>query len=740
MVKKEASENPSSREKPEVSKKESAKFGTLKGVLVPSLLTILGVIMYLRLGWSVGHVGLVPTIIIVSLASLITFLTGLSIAATATNMKIGVGGAYYMISRSFGLEIGAAIGVPLFLAQSLGVAFYLSGFAESVFALFPEVPMLVYGLGALALIGFLAYTSADLALKTQFFVLSLIIISLVSFFLGSEVTEVSSGILDEENVGFWMAFAVIFPAVTGIEAGISLSGDLKSPGKSLPMGTLGAIGIGFIVYVAVAVFLSMNVSVEVLKSDPMVMQKVSIFGPLIYFGLWSATISSGMGALLGAPRTLQALARDRVLPRFLSKGHGPRNDPRIATMVTIIVAATALVFADLNTIAPFLSMFFLTSYGILNLIAGTESLLKQPSWRPKFKVFWGLSIAGALACFASMVMINAGVAILSFVFCVLVYIIMSKRNLKKNWFDIRRGMLKRLTRFAVYEMAQGKENARSWQPNVMLLSDSPTPDSNLVRFGDDLTHHSGIMTVATIVAGDNYDQDRIDNLEKAVFNKLQGSNIPALSKISFAKNFVTGAQALIENYGLGQFEPNIFLMELAEDEKNHEAFVEILDYAVVSKRNLVLLRNADRWPSYGTDKALNVNTWWGGKSDNIHMMLALLHVLQLSREWAEAKISLRCLADSEEAIDGLRRKLNELVDKARIEIQVEVILREDKPRFQQISEVSKDSDFIFLGIDAEPEGNLLEAYQKILRKTQNFPTTVFFMANEEVDFDKLFDD
>ena len=115
------------------------QFGTFKGVFTPSILTILGVVMYLRFGWALGSVGFWPTFVILTIASTITFLTGLSLSALATNMKVEGGGAYYIISRSLGVEAGAAVGLPLFFAQALGISFYVSGFSESLVREFPGI-------------------------------------------------------------------------------------------------------------------------------------------------------------------------------------------------------------------------------------------------------------------------------------------------------------------------------------------------------------------------------------------------------------------------------------------------------------------------------------------------------------------------------------------------------------------------------------------------------------------------
>ena len=238
---------------PDVERTESGYgFGTFKGVFTPSLLTILGVVMYLRLPWVLGSVGLLQTLVIVTLSVAITLLTGLSIAAMATNMRVGGGGAYYMISRTLGLEVGAAVGLPLFLAQALGIAFYIVGFAEVVSGYLPSLSPLVIGVGTLMAITVLAYVSADLALKGQFVILTILAVSLVSFFLGGGPRDTTAAAGDPlPAAAFWVTFAVFFPAVTGIEAGLGMSGDLKDPARSLPRGTLLAVLAGYAIYLAI---------------------------------------------------------------------------------------------------------------------------------------------------------------------------------------------------------------------------------------------------------------------------------------------------------------------------------------------------------------------------------------------------------------------------------------------------------------------------------------------------------
>jgi len=211
-----------------VNEQKNSGLSAFGGVYTPSILTILGVIMYLRFGWVVGNVGLLGTFLIVILSSLITFLTAFSVCAIATDRVVRAGGAYYMISRSLGIETGGAVGIPLYLAQALSVALYTLGFAESVVQIFPAWSdyQLYIALAITIGVGILALTSAEIAIKAQYFIMVAIALSLLSFFFGQPVEETQLEWWRSTDQSFWQVFAVFFPAVTGIMAGVNMSGDL----------------------------------------------------------------------------------------------------------------------------------------------------------------------------------------------------------------------------------------------------------------------------------------------------------------------------------------------------------------------------------------------------------------------------------------------------------------------------------------------------------------------------------
>lgn len=445
------------------------KFGTFVGVFVPSILMLFGVIIFLRLGWVVGVAGLPTTLVIVALATIIALITVLSMSAIATNIEVKAGGVYYILSRSLGVEVGSAVGIPLFLKQALTISFCVIGFAESLKDLIPSWDITCIGLGTLAALAGLAYTSVRGAMKVQIAIFIAIAASLVSLFTGQEVAPMQPDSYvpsSLHSLSFWAIFAIFFPAMTGVESSVSLSGDLRNPSKSLPLGTISAIIVGSIIYSGVAIFLSYHVPVDRLVEDPLIMQDLASVPSLIIVGIWGATLSSALGGLLSAPRTLKAIADDGIVPKILGKTYGPMEEPKIATLATCILTSLGVYFGSVNLIAPLLTMICLICYGVLNLSAGIETLISNPSWRPRFSFHWAISITGAILCLIAMLMIDAGYALLSLLFVSLVYLAIKKRKITSSWPDIRQGILLFLTRCLIYRLSYGSSTKKSWRPHL----------------------------------------------------------------------------------------------------------------------------------------------------------------------------------------------------------------------------------------------------------------------------------
>ena len=727
-------------------------FGTFKGVFTPSILTILGVVMYLRMGWVLGNVGLPMTIVIVTLASAITFLTALALAALATNMRVGGGGAYFIISRSLGVETGAAVGLPLYLAQALGVAFYIAGFSESLVQVFPALDATVVGGVTLLALAALALVSTDLALKSQYVIMAAIALSLVSFFAGAGAgaPAAAPGGDTPATLSFWPVFAVFFPAVTGIEAGIAMSGDLKNPTRSLPRGTILAVLVGYAVYLAIPVVLHrQGVDQQALLMDPLVMEKTARFGPAVLVGIWAAALSSAMGALLGAPRTLQALARDGVVPRVIGRGYGKFNDPRLATVVSFGIAATGVLLGDLNLIAPILSMFFLTSYGVLNLSAGVEELISNPAWRPTFRVAAWVPLAGFAACLVAMLMIAPGATILAVLTASGIYALMKRRRLRAEWGDLRLGLMMFASRLLLYRMEDHRVDERTWKPNLLVLSGSPMARWHLIELADAIAQSRSFVTVAAFIPEANWTTERVDQITTVIRGYLLSRRVPAFIRALPAADPFEGAATMVRSYGFGPLRPNTVLIGETRQPANFVAYARLLQLIARTRRNLIVVRQPTN--DSGTadaerderDEPRRIDVWWSSASRNAPLMLAVAVLLGRSREWSGARIHLRTVVDDAAGRAEAEARLQHFLAEARIDATTEVVVAAGRTPLQVIGATPSSANLTFLGLrqpgDDESPEDYGTYYGARLEATKALPAIAFVMAGEPLDFLRIFE-
>lgn len=488
------------------------KLGTFLGVFTPTILTILGVIMYLRFGWLLGHMGLYQVTLVVVLANIITLITTLSFSSVATNIRVGVGGAYFIVSRSLGLEIGGAIGLPLFFSQVFSVTLYSFGLAESLRFLFPTVNVQTAAFIIVIAVAAPSMTGAKIALKSQIPVMILIGISLLALGIGAIYRSwgnVFPVICPTGEVGFWVGFAIFFPAVTGVMAGLSLSGDLRDPERSIPVGAISACLAGFVIYLLVPVLLIMGANATELREDSLVWLRIAPLGPFVILpGLWGAIFSSAVGSMLAAPRTLQALAIDRTVPRFLGKRTGKGEKKLVPGIVlTLGVALGAVFLGDLNAVAPVVTIFFLTTYGVINIVAALETLSNDASWRPKLRVPWPVNLIGGIACLGVVFLINPLAGIIAIVAELTIWLLLSRRENTARWGDARRGIYETLIRWALIRLSRRPMSARNWRPHVLVFVSDPLQYLDLIRFGNWFSQGRGVVTVCQLVVGDLMDKN-----------------------------------------------------------------------------------------------------------------------------------------------------------------------------------------------------------------------------------------
>jgi len=670
------------------------KFGTFLGVYTPSVLTILGLIMYLRFGWVVGNLGLLLTLLVVLMASSVALVTALSASALATNMRVGVGGEYYMVARSLGLELGGTIGIPLFLCRTLSITFYSYGLAEALSWLWPAgwgeppdrlVPLLAGSIVVMTTL--IAAKSAGLALKLQIPIMVAVAVSVVALIVGT----LSGGIRPPEVVatyrtapaGFWYVFAVFFPAVTGFTAGIGLSGDLKDARRSIPRGTLLAVATGAAVYLLVPVLLSVSARVDaadLARPGVEVWTSIAVLGAwLVFPGMLGAILSSAFGSVLGGPRVLQALARDGLAPAFL--GRVTRTgQPMIATWISGAIALLAVGLGGLNAVAQFVTILFLTLYVTINLSAAAEQWARDPSYRPTINVPWYVSLAGSCGAVAVMFLINPWACVAAIALEFLLYLHLSRKSLRYSWGDARAGVWLSVARLALLRLRLHGRDPRNWRPHILLFVGDAEKRIGLVRLANWFNQDRGLITACRLVVGDLTEKG--GEVEE---QRTRASN-------SACQRCMVASSSPISRVGTS---------------------------TIITR--LSWRHEPGRQP--------RIDLWWGGLQHNGDMMLLLAHLLSLNPEWRDARIVVRSIARSEEEETTQRHGLADLLAEVRIPAETSVIM---KPADRSIADVihaeSADADVVFLGLK-HPEAGTEKAYAGHLEQLARGLNTTVFVRN-----------
>jgi len=708
--------------------------GTFVGVYTPTLLTILGVILYLRFGWVVGHAGILRTLGIVIIANAITFVTTLALSAVATNSRVGVGGAYYMISRSLGLEIGGAVGLPLFLSQAFSVTLYAFGLAESLRFAWPDLPVQLVSLCIVLAVGALAFRGADTALRSQVPIMGLIALSLVALALGALREARLERLVESVAVpepGFWDVFAVFFPAVTGIMAGLSLSGDLEAPKRAIPRGAIAAQLTGFVLYLVVPVALALAVEPEALREDPLVWTRIAPGGIwLILPGLWGAIFSSAVGSMLGAPRTLQALALDRIAPRWLARADGGRREPVLGLWVSLTLALAAVWLGDLNAVAALVTMFFLMVYGILNLAAALEGLSGDPSWRPEIRAPWGLYLIGALACFGTMLLIDVLSSLLAMAVVLALWILLQRRERRASWGDVRRGVYEALIRWALIRLTRRPMSARSWRPHLLVFVEPVERKLELVRFATWLSEGRGVVTVCELVVGDllQLGFDPLDR-QNEIQTRLDESGIAGFAEVDVVPNIAHGIVSVAQANGMAGIESNMVLLGWPGDVERLATMLGVVERLERAHKSLVIGRCIDDFPARGVRE---IHVWWGGLQRNGDLMLLLAYLLSRNPEWRDARIRIRSIASNDLMKAETERTLALLMPELRIEAEVEVFVKPPDAKVNQvIRSESATADVVLMGL-AQPRTGEEHSYASKLVALADGLRSFFFVKNNSL--------
>jgi len=702
------------------------RFGT-GPVFLTAISTILGAILFLRFGYAVGTLGFIGVVLIIIMGHLVTIPTALAISELATNKRVEGGGEYFIISRSFGLNIGGTIGIALFLSQAISVAFYVIAFTEAFEFFFNwsfqslgwMLPRQVISVPVMALLTLLILKKgANLGVKTLYVVAGILAVSLLMFFLGkpteNAIPGFSMGNIEIRNTkDFFVVFAIIFPAFTGMTAGVGLSGDLKNPAKSIPMGTISATILGMVIYFFVIWKMASSASPEDMLTHQLIMGKIAIGGAIIIpIGLAASTISSALGSVMVAPRTLQALASDQTFPskplnHWLSAGKGTDNEPFHASLVTCVIAMVFVALGNVNAVAEIISMFFMVTYGSLCLISFLNHFGSSPSYRPSFKSKWGISLVGFLAAVWIMTKINMFYAVLSVVLMFLIYLYIN--NYRRNhqglavifmnaFFQLNRNL-------QVYIQKRRKRNfPLEWRPSALCISKDSFKRDAAFQTLNWISYKYGFGTYIHKIPGyfshetSEKAQEELERLRERFDSELNHVFIDTLVSPSYTS---TIAQS-IQIPGISGMENNLVLLEFAKHES--ESLEDIIDnLALIDAGGFDIGIIGSSTQSVNFKGGVHI---WIRSADyvNANLMILLSYIILGHPSWKKSDIRIFQVC-REDQLESFKKTQEILLQSGRLPItdnNIEWILeKHDVPFRALVNERSKNAGLTLLGFRLE---------------------------------------
>jgi len=685
---------------------------TFEGVYVPTVLTILGVIMYLRLGWVVGNTGLGFTLLIIVIAHIITICTALSMSSMLTNIQIGPGGAYAIIKRSLGLEMGGAIGIPLYLSQALSVAFYISGFSELWITFFPDHSIKVVGALTWLILTSISLISAKFAFRVQYFIFGAVVLSLISFYTGPSLNTTGITMTGAfPDASFWATFAIFFPAVTGILTGATMSGELANPRKSIIQGTLGAVLTGFVVYIINAIWFAKQVPTDMLLSNNSVILEVGSIRILIIAGIMGAVLSSALSTLVSAPRTLSALSEDRVVPfsRFFTKRNS-KGEPINAILFSSIISLVVIILGSLDSLAELLTMFFLTTYLMINMVVFIEQITGVTSFRPTMKLPLIVPLIGAFGCFFAMILINPVFSIITLLTILIIYSALKSRNLTSPWGDVRGGIFISISEWAAQRSVTMPYHPRLWKPSIVIPVEHAEDFHRISGFVNSLINPAGRIYYLSIYSNDEIDSEEVLKIDEALAPLVKEKLF--VQKVLIHSDHVNDIiEPTLQVMTSSFLPPNAILFTISDDQEKRLKFKQLLE----SIRNVnISLMCLWQHPKVAMGMDFKINIWLRDKSPNND--LAVLSAIQMVKNMNAQLYLCRVIRDRDR--DVVEAELKNFIDEARLPVKTKINLFSGN--FYEIY-AKQHADFNILGMP--------QRYEEMIRIIEKSNGSILFVSS-----------
>lgn len=508
-------------------------------------------------------------------------------------------------------------------------------------------------------------------------------------------------VFQDVTTTFFVLLAIYFPAVTGILTGANMSGDLKNPQKSIPGGTISAQLTTSFVYFSLALVFGAAIDGALLRdkygqslSGGMIVANLAWPSSwVLLIGSFTSTFGAALQCLCSAPRLLQSIAKDDLIPVLAPFAKVTKNnEPFAGLILTTVIAEMAILLGAMDQIAAVVDFFFLMCYAFVNLICMLHSLLGAPNWRPRFRYYhWSLAMIGAGLCFFIMFSTHWDYALVSCALCLAIYKYVEWKGAKKEWGDGIRGLALTTAQYSLMKIDEKDPHPKNFRPQLLLLLSMPWSKEivdirylNLIHLASQLKASRGLTIVVAFIRGNPLsveDRKKAEQVKVRVEFDMNQTRLRGFAKtLLYGENQIAGSvSTLIQSVGMGGLRPNTLLLSWPTEHDNncdaadseYQTFTDKLHAGVAMDMCLLVAKGITEFPVSVVRLTGTIDVYWIVQDGGLCILVSYL--LKQSKVWRGCKLRVIAIAQEMDNNTKLQNDLQKYVYQLRISAKILVV-------------------------------------------------------------------
>ncbi|KAL1236898.1 Solute carrier family 12 member, partial [Trichinella pseudospiralis] len=391
---------------------------------------------------------------------------------------------------------------------------------------------------------------------------------------------------------------------------------------------------------------------------------------VILIGSFTSTFGAALQCLCSAPRLLQSIAKDDVIPFLRIFGRVTRyNEPFNALLITTAVAEGAILIGGIDYIAPVVDFFFLMCYCFVNLVCAMQTLMNAPNWRPRYQLYhWSLSLLGALLCLFIMFATHWYYAIVVLILCATIYKYIEYKGANKEWGDGLRGVALSTAQYSLLQIEDDQnQHPKNWRPQLLVLLKMDEKRENV--------NAKMLQLAGQLKAGSKMAEAIKQDLKK----QLKEAKVRGFINVVLCEHLSENISTLIQSIGIGGLRPNTVIVgwpsswkdSVHQQDDDYWNFLDAVHRAATVDMCLLVPKGLPQFPEPGDRMQGTIDVWWIIHDGGLLVLLPFL--LRQHKVWRQCKLRIFTVAQLHDNSVKMKEDLENWVYQLRINASVDVV-------------------------------------------------------------------